>query len=82
MGRFGIFLLLPLPDLHGRHAERADLKTHRSAVDGAGFECAIDGVLKKVCRLALNDKPGVWKIRFTDRASGLTSTTEFTVKER
>ena len=51
-------------------------------LDGVGFECAVDGVLKKVCRLALNDKPGVWKIRFTDRASGLTSTTEFTVRGR
>ena len=51
-------------------------------LDGVGYECAVDGVLRKNCRLALNEKPGKWSVRFTDRASGLSETAKFTVRER
>ena len=51
-------------------------------LDGTGFECAVDGVLEKTCRLARNDTPGVWSVRFTDRASGLSASKKFTVKGR
>jgi len=51
-------------------------------LDGSGFECAADGKFEKEYFISVNDLAGRWKITCKDRASGLTVTKEFTVKER
>ena len=50
-------------------------------LDGSGFECAAGGKFEKEYFISVNDLAGRWKITCRDRASGLTATREFTVKE-